>query len=224
MEHGTTGSLPSQSNKAFVCMQLCIPGLENRAVLFPPLTHCTQLAPGMLLILCCTLRLLRFTAVPTCSVNQSCKVSVAWCIHIPAWSDTPDVKLDVTVSTSCTKLAQGCKGCAAGYFAAPGARLYPLSHRKSRQPKPLLPVTLVFCAIDGYHEVMAENHVYGELATTQCYNACRQLLKDRNGYECGAEEGTFLAAFSSGTDALQFCVVVSFVSIILGGNPFHAAF
>ena len=56
---------------------------------------------------------------------------------------------------------------------------------------------------------MAENHVYGELATTQCYNACRQLLKDRNGYECGAEEGTFLAAFSSGTDALQFCVVVS---------------
>ena len=55
---------------------------------------------------------------------------------------------------------------------------------------------------------MAENHVYGELATTQCYNACRQLLKDRNGYECGAEEGTFLAAFSSGTDALQFCVLV----------------
>lgn len=56
---------------------------------------------------------------------------------------------------------------------------------------------------------MADNHVYGELATAQCYNACRQLLKHRNGYECGAEEGTFLAAFSSGTEALQFCVVVS---------------
>ena len=56
---------------------------------------------------------------------------------------------------------------------------------------------------------MAENHVHGELTTTQCYNACRQLLKDRNGYECGTEEGTFLAAFASGTDALQFCVVVS---------------
>ena len=98
--------------------------------------------------------------------------------------------------------------CLTGYFAAPGARLYPLSHRKSRRPKPLPPVTLVFCSIDSYHEVMAENHVYGELATTQCYNACRQLLKDRNGYECGADEGTFLAAFSSGTDALQFCVVV----------------
>lgn len=55
---------------------------------------------------------------------------------------------------------------------------------------------------------MAENHVHGELATTQCYNACRQLLKDRNGYECGAEEGTFLAAFASGSEALQFCVVV----------------
>ena len=27
-------------------MQLCIPGLENRAVLFPPLTHSTELAPG----------------------------------------------------------------------------------------------------------------------------------------------------------------------------------
>ncbi|KAA6420956.1 MAG: adenylate cyclase [Trebouxia sp. A1-2] len=119
--------------------QLCIPGLENRAVLFPPLTHCTELAPG--------------------------------------------------------------------YFAAPAARLYPLSHRKSRRPKPLPPVTLVFCAIDGYHDVMAENHVHGELTTTQCYNACRQLLKDRNGYECGTEEGTFLAAFASGTDALQFCVV-----------------
>ena len=98
-----------------------------------------------------------------------------------------------------------------GYFAAPGARLYPLSHRKSRRPKPLPPVTLVFCAIDGYHEIMAENHVYGELATGQCYTVCRQLLKDRNGYECGAEEGTFLAAFSSGTEALQFCVVVSFL-------------
>lgn len=97
----------------------------------------------------------------------------------------------------------------AGYFAAPAARLYPLSHRKSRRPKPLPPVTLVFCAIDGYHDVMAENHVHGELTTTQCYNACRQLLKDRNGYECGTEEGTFLAAFASGTDALQFCVVVS---------------
>jgi len=96
-----------------------------------------------------------------------------------------------------------------GYFAAPAARLYPLSHRKSRRPKPLPPVTLVFCAIDGYHDVMAENHVHGELTTTQCYNACRQLLKDRNGYECGTEEGTFLAAFASGTDALQFCVVVS---------------
>ena len=56
---------------------------------------------------------------------------------------------------------------------------------------------------------MAENHVHGELTTSQCYNACRQLLKDRNGYECGTEEGTFLAAFASGTDALQFCVVVS---------------
>ncbi|KAL3159976.1 hypothetical protein ABBQ38_010364 [Trebouxia sp. C0009 RCD-2024] len=119
--------------------QLCIPGLENRTMLFPPLTHCTELAPG--------------------------------------------------------------------YFAAPGARLYPLSHRKSRRPKPLPPVTLVFCAIDGYHAVMAENHVYGELATAQCYNACRQLLKDRNGYECGAEEGTFLAAFFTGSEALQFCVV-----------------
>ena len=50
--------------------------------------------------------------------------------------------------------------------------------------------------------------MYGELATTQCYNACRQLLRDRNGYEWGVEEGTFLAAFSTGTDALQFCVVV----------------
>ncbi|DBA82772.1 TPA: hypothetical protein ACH3X1_007000 [Trebouxia sp. C0004] len=119
--------------------ELCIPGLENRAVLFPPLTHSTELAPG--------------------------------------------------------------------YFAAPAARLYPLSHRKSRRPKPLPPVTLVFCAIDGYHDVMAENHVHGELTTTQCYNACRQLLKDRNGYECGTEEGTFMAAFASGTDALQFCVV-----------------
>ena len=106
-------------------------------------------------------------------------------------------------------VTQSSHGCTAGYFAAPGARLYPLSHRKSRRPKPLPPVTLVFCAIDGYHDVMAENHVHGELATTQCYNACRQLLRDRNGYECGAEEGTFLAAFVSGTEALQFCVVVS---------------
>lgn len=99
-------------------------------------------------------------------------------------------------------------GFSAGYFAAPGARLYPLSHRKSRRPKPLPPVTLVFCAIDGYHDVMAENHVYGQIATQSCHNVFRQLLKDRNGYECGAEEGTFLAAFGNGTEAVQFCVVV----------------
>lgn len=97
----------------------------------------------------------------------------------------------------------------AGYFAAPGARLYPLSHRRTRRPKPLPPVTLVFCALDSYMDIMAHNHVHGELATAQCYTACRQLLKDRNGYECGTEEGTFLAAFSTATEAIQFCIVVS---------------
>lgn len=34
------------TERCSVLMQLCIPGLENRAVLFPPLTHCTELAPG----------------------------------------------------------------------------------------------------------------------------------------------------------------------------------
>jgi len=40
-------------------MQLCIPGLENRAVLFPPLTHSTELAPGRhhLLVTCERLQL-----------------------------------------------------------------------------------------------------------------------------------------------------------------------
>lgn len=71
---------------------------------------------------------------------------------------------------------------------------------------------------------MADNHVYGEIATTQCYNACRQLLKHRNGYECGAEEGTFLAAFSSGTEALQFCVVVrSYYLLFLCLRPLKTA-
>jgi len=34
------------SLRGSMLMQLCIPGLENRAVLFPPLTHSTELAPG----------------------------------------------------------------------------------------------------------------------------------------------------------------------------------
>lgn len=96
----------------------------------------------------------------------------------------------------------------AGYFAAPGARLYPLSHRRTRRPKPLPPVTLVFCALESYPDIIAENHVHGELATAQAYTACRQLLKARSGYECGTEEGTFLAAFSTVSDAIQFCIVV----------------
>lgn len=109
-------------------------------------------------------------------------------------------------------LSQQCNDCLSGYFAAPGARLYPLSHRRTRRPKPLPPVTLVFCALDSYMDIMAQNHVHGELATAQCYTTCRQLLKDRNGYECGTEEGTFLAAFSTATEAIQFCIVVSHVT------------
>ena len=47
------------SLRVSVLMQLCIPGLENRAVLFPPLTHSTELAPGRhhVLVTCACLRL-----------------------------------------------------------------------------------------------------------------------------------------------------------------------
>ncbi|KAK9829912.1 hypothetical protein WJX72_008611 [[Myrmecia] bisecta] len=97
-----------------------------------------------------------------------------------------------------------------GYFDAPAARDAPL--RAVPLPRKvaskLSAVTLVYCTVDGYHEMRAHDPTVADLAITMYVDCVRQHLFKRRGYECSLQDTGFMLAFASPLDALQFCIVV----------------
>ena len=56
------------------------------------------------------------------------------------------------------------------------------------------------------------NQAMAELALNLYRECLRKVLTQRGGYECQETEGSFMLAFYNCTDAVQFCVLVSWLN------------
>lgn len=71
------------------------------------------------------------------------------------------------------------------------------------------PITLVFCNMDQYDEVVAYDPMAAELAVSQYFELARQQGSLTNGYECAVKGGAMLWTFAQPSQATLFCLAVS---------------
>ncbi|KAK9828712.1 hypothetical protein WJX72_001669 [[Myrmecia] bisecta] len=91
-----------------------------------------------------------------------------------------------------------------GYFDAPLTKESPLSANTGYLPRK--PVTLVFTLMDKYAQMKLENPGAAQLALTLYRDCLRKTLVGR-GTECQELDGSFMLAFKTVIDAIQFCVL-----------------
>eukprot|EP00882_Tetradesmus_deserticola_P025795 GHRQ01028364.1.p1 GENE.GHRQ01028364.1~~GHRQ01028364.1.p1 ORF type:complete len:205 (+),score=78.57 GHRQ01028364.1:86-700(+) len=95
-----------------------------------------------------------------------------------------------------------------GYFDAPAAGLVPLGPGSCSTAGAMPPVSIVFCTIDKFAEIVEVNREAAELALELYSDCVRWLLLVGGGYECQEAEGTFMVAFSSADVAIEWCLMV----------------
>eukprot|EP00775_Hariotina_reticulata_P002698 gene2698-2998_t len=95
-----------------------------------------------------------------------------------------------------------------GYFDAPAAGLVPLCPSGNPSGTRIPSVTIVFCTIDKYGEMVDVNRSAAETALELYSDCMRWLLLVGGGYECQESEGTFMMAFSGADVAIEWCLMV----------------
>ncbi|KAK9864064.1 hypothetical protein WJX84_001938, partial [Apatococcus fuscideae] len=101
-----------------------------------------------------------------------------------------------------------------GYFEAPAAAISTAAFDCGLASQPSLPhevkvpdVVICFCAIDGLQAMEAANAEMTETAVKVYLLVLRQLLTITGGYECQQADGCLMLAFSTTTDAVEFCLL-----------------
>ncbi|KAK9791857.1 hypothetical protein WJX73_005571 [Symbiochloris irregularis] len=95
-----------------------------------------------------------------------------------------------------------------GYLDAPGAFDSPLCSTAGCPRRPLQPVTLVFCSIDGLAAMKEASATAAEMALMLYQDYVRRWLLKLSGYECQQADGEFMLAFDMPVNAVKFCLAV----------------
>eukprot|EP00798_Chlamydomonas_sp_ICE-L_P011056 gene11056-18662_t len=88
-----------------------------------------------------------------------------------------------------------------GYFDAPGT-----SAVCQYEGPPA--VTLVFCTLQGYRGMVEYNRELAQQVLSLYNTIIRRSLLATGGYECQEQQGSYMIAFQSSTDALEWCLMV----------------
>ncbi|GIM09453.1 hypothetical protein Vretimale_13299, partial [Volvox reticuliferus] len=109
-----------------------------------------------------------------------------------------------------------------GYFNAPATSVAPLGSGlwagvRQRGAFPL--VTLVFCSMERFTEMVAVNRDLS-MNVMAAYNDCvRRSLLALNGYECQEQEGNYMIAFAKPAEALEWCLMLQELMMEVAWTP-----
>lgn len=67
-------------------------------------------------------------------------------------------------------------------------------------------------AVYRFKEMREANQAMAEMALNLYRECLRKVLMQRGGYECQETEGSFMLSFYNCLDAVQFCVLVTFLA------------